>query len=177
MTTPLMFGFPLWKGRIKRRVAKKYIRFFGNAWFMRSAVQAKFARLGLGDFVNDCSGMNGRLLEIHPVYRRVASGRGSVLLNVDLQTTNTGCSLCGCGIEPKLSRDEVERRKVEFAKSWALDDSGLPGTAKYWYGSNVAAYEKTVEHSKKLVTEIESGGHVVDEDGLWLPGWAPESRV
>jgi hypothetical protein len=171
MSAPKLFGLPLWKGKIKRRVAKKYLRYFRNDWFFGERAQREFAHLDIGDFINDCTGLNGRITEIRPTYRRIASGRGAVLLNIDFQTTNTGCSLCHCGVEPKLSREEIEKRKVEFARDWALDDSGEPGTAKYWYGKDTASYEKAVDYARRTIAEIESGGHVVDEDGILLEAW------
>jgi hypothetical protein len=164
-----LFGFPIWIGRIKRRRVKKHLG--GRRWLLSEEKQSEFSRLGVGDFVNDCTGLNGRILEVRPCYFGVGRAGSSYLYDVDLVTTNTSCSLCSCGVEPKLSREEIERRKVEFAKVWALDESGEPGTAKYWYGEDVAAYERTVANSKRMIAEIESGGHVLDEDGMLLEAW------
>jgi len=170
---PRLFGFPLWKGKIKRRVAKKYLRRFRISWFLGKRAN-EFAFLGVGHFINDCSGNNGRIEEMSPHYYPVGQ-RGAVLVDIDFQTTNTGCSLCSCGIEPKLSREEIEKSKVEFARNWALDESGVPGTAKYWFGKDTAKYEKTVDYARRMIAQIESGGHVVDEDGMLLPEWKPIS--
>ena len=170
---PCLFGFPLWRGKIKRRVAKKHL----PKWFLRRDVQKKFGALGLGDFINDCSGNNGRILEMTPCYARLARCRGQVLCDVDFVTTNTGCSLRSCGIEPKLAREEVERRKVTFAREWTLDESGQPGTAKYWYGADVEKYERAASYARKLIAEIEAGGHVVDEDGMLLDAWREGEKV
>lgn len=166
---PTMFGFPLWRGKIKRRLAKKHLRSVRSAWMLSRSAQAAFARLGLGDFINDCTGLNGRIISMTPLY--AGCHGGSVLADVDLQTSNTGCSLQSCGIEPKLPREEVERRKLEFAREWVLDESGEPGTAKFWYGSDTKAYERAADFARRMIAEIDSGGHVVDEDGQLLEGW------
>ena len=81
------------------------------------------------------------------------------------------------GFEPKLPREEVERRKLEFAREWALDESGEPGTAKFWYGSDVEAYERAADYARRMIAEIASGGHVVDEDGQLLEGWDERGRA
>jgi hypothetical protein len=171
---PKIFGFPIWRGKIKSRVAKKYLHKWRFGWPLRKDWQREFSNLGIGDFINDCSGNNGRILEMTPFYSRC--GRGQILLGVDFQTTNTGCSLGSCGIEPKLSREVIEERKIEFAREWFLDESGEPGTAKYWYGTDVAKYERMKALALKLIAEIESGGHVVDEDGMLLEAWRRYER-
>lgn len=164
---PKMFGAPLWRGHIKKRVAKKWLRYFRNNWMLNPRNQKDFANLTIGDFVNDCTGKNGRVTEIKPVYRRIGKGKGSVLLDIDLMTTNTGCSLCSCGIEPKLSREEVERRTVEFAREYWLGESG-----KTWVGGeDTAAYKMISAHAQKLIDAVESGIHITNEDGETLPEW------
>lgn len=168
---PRLFGFPIWKGKIKRRVAKKHLRRSRISWILGHKAR-EFALLGVGDIINDCSGNNGRITEMTPWYHPVGKS-GAILIDVDFQTTNTGCSLCSCGIEPQLSREEIENRKVAFARDWALDESGVPGTAKYWFGKDTAAYEKAADYARRMIAEIESGGHIVDEDGMLLPAWQP----
>ena len=172
MTAPKIFGLPIWKGKIKKRVAKKRLRRYRHQWFFDKRTQKEFAHLGVGDFINDCSNLNRKIVNIFPTYRRIGIGRGSILLDVDFETHLGGnCSLCHCGVEPKVSREEIERRSLEFSKAWALDDSGEPGTAKYWFGEDTASYEKAVDYAKRLVAQIESGGHIVDEDGVLLKEW------
>lgn len=170
---PSLFGFPIWRDKIKGRVAKKRLRRWGFGWFLRRSVQRDFARLGVGDFINDCSGNNGRILEITPFYRPY--GRGRILVSIDFQTTNTGCSFGSCSTEPKLSQEEIEKRKIAFARDWYLDDSGDPGTAKHWFGSDVERYERGLAFTKKMIAHVESGGHVVDEDGMPINEWCDSS--
>lgn len=164
---PRIFGQPLWKGRIKRRTAKKHLRRFQERILHLSA-QKSYAALGLGDFVNDCTGENGRILEISPIYGSVGQGRGAILLDIDLITENTGCSLCHCGIEPKIPREEVERRMIAYAKGWTLGPNG-----KYWFGGeDDPKYMKAAERARRLIEIVESGGHITDEDGRLLPEFA-----
>ncbi|HYX19584.1 MAG TPA: hypothetical protein VFA98_01920 [Thermoanaerobaculia bacterium] len=166
---PTMFGFPLWRGKIKRRVAKKHLRRVRSAWMLSRRAQSAFAKLGVGDFINDCTGHNGRIASMVPLY--VGFPGGAVLADVDFQTSNTGCSLQSCGVESKLPRAEVERRMLEFARGWTLDESGEPGTAKHWYGEDVEAYGRAADRARRMIAEIDSGGHVVDEDGQLLEAW------
>jgi hypothetical protein len=147
MKTPTLFGFPVWKGKIKRRTVKKYLCRFRRSWFLQKYAQREFSILNIGDFVNDCTELNGRILQIFPAYYYVRGG-GSVLVDIDLQTTNTSCSLVSCGIEPKLSREKIEIRRIEHLKWWALDDSGKPGTAKYWHGNDIESYERVVMNAE-----------------------------
>lgn len=76
MAIPTILGIPLWRGKIKRRVAKTYLRKLGNRWMLRPNKQAKLSSLKVGDFVNDCTGQNGRIVELHAIYRRTLSAEG-----------------------------------------------------------------------------------------------------
>jgi len=123
--------------------------------------QLNFSSLKVGDFVNDCTGMNGKIIEIRPVYRRIGKGVGAVLLDVVLITENTGCSVCSCGVEPKLSREVVEFRHKEFLKDWLLGDGG-----KNWYGDK---YPEEKARAERIIDVLSTGGHITDEDGRLLP--------
>lgn len=163
MTVPTIFGFPLWRGHIKRRVAKKYLA----VSLLRRSRQLR--NTGVGDYVNDCSGKNGKILSVSPIYRRIGKGKGAFLLDVDLQTENTGCSLLSCGVEPKLSREVIEARHLSFLKGWVLGDGG-----RTWYGAESAEYREAVTAAERSIGVIESGGHVFDEDGRPLPSFEPK---
>jgi hypothetical protein len=155
---PTILGFPLWKGKIKRRVAKKYLSKFKQTWMLKAD---HLSRLGIGDFVNNCSGFNDLILKMRPQY--VACGGGQVIIDVDLMTENTGCSLCCCGIEPKLSREVVEQRLVDHYRKWTLGEYG-----KLWFGEGSPDYVKAVEHANLIISTIEAGQHVTNEDGQLL---------
>lgn len=161
---PTILGFPLWKGRIKNRVAKKHLKKLLNGWMLGKYAQQHMAHLKVGDFVNDCSGKNSRIVEMHPIYHRIGKGYGSVLLDVDLQTGNTGCSLTHCGVEPKLPREVIEKRMLQHIKEWTLGEGG-----QTWYGKDSDKYLQVVDHANKLVLILESGGHVTNEDGEMIP--------
>jgi hypothetical protein len=169
---PTMFTFPLWKGKIKKRVAKKRLKRFSNGWMMEPQAQAKLSSLRVGDFVNDCTGNNGKIKKLYPIYRRIGKGHGAVLLDVDLDTTNTSCSLCSCGIEPKLTREHIEARKVEFLKEWTLGDAG-----EHWFGKDTEQHLAAIERANKVISVIEAGGHVCDEDGQLLPEYDSSSSL
>jgi len=120
--TDRIFGFPLYIGRGKKKTIMKYVRnrWPGEWW---SSVGHIFSDYGIGSFVNDCTGFNGRILSMDPVYYEPYPNAGfEILFDIDFVTQSTSCSLAHCGIEPKLSRDEVVRRKEEFIKNrpeWA----------------------------------------------------------
>jgi len=163
---PKLFGLPIWKGKIKKRVAKKWLRHFRNTWMIGAWAQREFSTLGVGDFVNDCTGYNGRIQEINHIYRRIGKGKGAILLDIDFQTSNTGCSLCSCGVEPKLSREEVERHSIEFAKDYWMGEGG-----KTWLGGDTPEYRKSLAFAQKMIFHIENGFHITDEDGQILTEW------
>jgi hypothetical protein len=164
---PTIFGFPLWRGKIKRRVAKKYLTKWRQGWMLHAP---QFAHLGVGDFVNDCSGQNGRILKCRPEYFPVGNRGATILSNVDFVTENTGCSLVGCGVEPKLSQEEIEKRMVDHHLNWTLSQG-----AKTWFGEGSPDYQKAVERANLIISTIESGSHVVDQDGRLLDQYK-ESR-
>ena len=158
---PTVFGFPLWRN-LKRRVAKKYLRRYRMEFVLDPAYWMLRAKIGVGDFVNDCTSFNGRILKLRPKYWRV--GNGQVLGNVEFSTENTGCSWIGCGVEPKLSREEIERRVVEHHREWTLTSGG-----ETWYGAGSEQLQAVRERAQKEVAIIEGGGHITTEDGELLP--------
>lgn len=153
-----ILGFPLWRGKIKRRVAKKYFNRYRLAWMLQTKATAAY-KLTIGDYVNDCSGFNGKIQSLEPAYRQV--GKGSILIDVDLQTTNTGCSLNSCGVEPALSRELIETQQAEHLREWSLGSGG-----KTWFGDE---WEARAEHARKILALLESGDHIADELGQRLP--------
>lgn len=161
---PAVFGFQLWKGRIKRRVAKKNIRRFHMEWLLNRKTQADFA-LTVGDFINDCTSYNQRIKTMKPVYVQV--GRGAVLIDIDFETESGGaCSLAYCGVEPKLSREVIEARVLKHHWEWTFGDPG-----KRWYGGDTEGYRKAAGKADRMMREIESGGHICNEDGELLDEW------
>jgi hypothetical protein len=150
---PTILGFPLWRGKIKRRVAKKYLRRFRHEWMLKRDIQAAMSKLDVGDLINDCTGLNGKILEMDAFYYRIGTGKGAILMDVDIQTANSGCSLTHCGVEPALPREYIEARKVAFLKEWTL---GEPG--EHWYGKGTEKHTAAVAMANKIVSTLESGG-------------------
>jgi hypothetical protein len=111
---PQVMGYPLWCGRIKKRVAKKYLRLtFRDREFL-----SLMASIGEGDLVNDCRMANVRIKELAPQYVRRAGG---YVLNDVLITDDkgSGCSLIHCGVKPGKSREEILERHEASNAYWA----------------------------------------------------------
>ena len=176
--TPTILGFPIWKGHVKRRVAKKYLTKFHSKWMLHH--QNDMGSIGIGDFINDCTGFNRRIAKMIPEYAIVGnrrmrwcepkretgarSGNGFILIDVDIINDQGGCcSLASCGVKPKLSVEEIESKTLEFIREWTLGDGG-----KTWFGKNSDDYKKAVESANKIIVQIESGGHITDSDGQML---------
>lgn len=156
---PTIFGFPLWRGKIKNRIAKKRLTRWHQGWMLRS----ELADLGVGAIINDCSGQNGRVLELSPEYRTVGRRGGEILSDVIIVTDGIGgCSLCNCGIEPQLSQEVIEKRMVEHARGWTLGVGG-----KTWYGDS-PKYPAIIEQANLIISTVESGGHITDHNGRLL---------
>jgi hypothetical protein len=166
--------FPLVKGKIKWRKAKKYL----NRWHMRYMLspvfQKQFSSLAVGDWINDCTGLNGKLTELIPRYTTiygangVCFGNASILTDVDMCSEGgRWCSLSNCVSDLKLPRETVEERIIGYCKGYVLGGGGAE-----WYGVDTEEYAKQCERANKIITTVESGGHVVDEDGAkYLPGY------
>ncbi len=156
---PKLFGFPLWYGKIKNRVAKKHLYYNIKALLH---YYKEFASYKPGDFVNDCTGFNRKILNIYPRYYKVSNG--FVLSDVDIYNDQGGCcSLCSCGVQPKLLVEEIESKTLEFIREWTLGPDG-----EHWYGKNSEDYKKVVERAHKVIEVIESGRHITDADGQML---------
>ena len=159
---PTLFNFPLWDGNIKRRVAKKYL----NRWCIGKRFKlfsTKFATLGVGDLVNDCSGFNGEIRQVNPEYFPVRGG--FILRNVNIITTNTGCSLIHCGVEPELSREDVEARHLDTIENWTLGKGG-----ETWYGGfDNPEFQDVFAMARRKRDVIRSGSHITDDRGRLLP--------
>jgi hypothetical protein len=160
-SVPVIFNFPLWKGKIKRRVAKKYLTKWRQTWMMKNE---SLTHLGVGDFINDCSGFNGKISKLYPEY--ISVSKGFVLSDVDIDTGNRSCSLCNCGVEPKLSQIEIEKRIVEYHKEYTLTALG-----EHWYGKGSDKYNAAVDHANNVINHIESGHHITNDDGELLDEW------
>ena len=176
---PTILGFPIWKGKVKRRVAKKYLAKFRQTWMLGPHAE-DMRSIGIGDFINDCTGFNRRIAKMHPSYVVVGrrryhwdepkpetgarSGNGFILIDVDIVNDQGGCcSLASCGVQPKLSVEEIESKTLEFIREWTLGDGG-----KTWFGKDSDDYKKAVERANKIIAQIESGGHITDSDGQML---------
>lgn len=162
MKIPTLFGVPLWKGKIKARLAKKYLNGSPIGWFLKRENHYRFKDLKIGDLVNDCSGRNGEILEITPEYCNTRIGQ--ILYDIDLLTTNAGCSLIHCGIEVGISREQVEQRFIVFMDDWFFGEDG-----KIWYGGlDNPKYQDEINLAKKKYEVIKNGGHITDERGCLL---------
>lgn len=156
-----LFGCPLWLGKIKKRVAKKYINRWSIGYIAKHNL-AKFSKLGVGDLINNCSGFNVLITKINPEYVHV--GNGKVLIDITFDTDSGSCSLTHCGIKSELSREEVEKQHVEFLKSWF--DSGH---AARWYGSEESPdYQLRLAAKNRKMDILQNGGHITDERGKRL---------
>ena len=156
---PMLFGFPLWDGPIKSRLAKKYLNRWSIGHFLKKDVRAKFGNLKVGDLINDCTGFNGAIIEIQPEY--IHRFGAWLLTDIDLQTENTVCSLTACGIEPELSRDVCEARHLSFLEDWVFGKGGMT-----WYGDPQSEQTKEgIARHKKTLDILKSGGHIADERG------------
>lgn len=150
MKIPVIFNLPVWRGRIKARVAKKHLHRWTISYFItRSEL---FAHLGVGDYINNCDGYNSKIIELHPQYYTIGrKGYGQILIGLNIMTTGgRSCSLVNCGIEPELSRQVVIDRFISSIKEDILSDLG-----KYWLGSK---WEKEAQKAQARLTELESGG-------------------
>jgi hypothetical protein len=157
-SVPTVFNFPLWKGKIKRRVAKKYLTKWRQSWMLKNK---SLSHLGIGDFINDCSGFNGKILTLEPDY--ISVSKGFVLCDVDIQTSNTSCSLISCGVESKISQSLIENRIVKFHKEYTLTELG-----EHWFGKGSDDHKIAIEHANRIINQIESGNHITTEDGELL---------
>ena len=101
------------------------------------------------------------MTEIKPVYRNI--GRGFILIDLDITTTNTGCSFRSCGCEPKRSQNEIETKSIGFLREWVLGKSGSS-----WYGDDTDAYQRSIDRANRMLAAVESGGHFTNEDGQLL---------
>lgn len=110
---PTLFGFPLWYGKIKNRVAKKYLI---HNLRIKDYINP-VSQLKVGDFVRNCSGFNIKIAKLTPEYFRV--GKGFVLYDVEIINSNGGCcSFINCSIEPALPRDKIIERYEKMLEYW-----------------------------------------------------------
>jgi|SRR5690606_16513569 len=152
---PYIFGVPFWYGNIKNRIATKHVKKFSIRYFYDN--RNKF-NLSIGNMINDCSGFNGIVSKIEPLYIQMYGG--FILYDILFQTTNGGCSLINCGIEPAQSRDEIEKRKLEWYSNYVNS-----GCADTWYESkDDPGYTKLID----TINILKCGGHIVDERGIRL---------
>jgi hypothetical protein len=108
MSAPKVFGFPLWTG-LKKRIAKKHLR---RERDFRRRLLEDMAGLKIGGLYQNCSGLNHRVKQVTPVYRRV--GKGRVLVDLDFEATDGSCcSFFHRGVMLPLSYEEAERYHAE----------------------------------------------------------------
>ena len=137
-------GHPLWIG-MRRRVAKKWLNRRPGDMHARLRAMRDLAN---GDLVTDCTGMNGRLLRIEPVYWRVGR-RGRVLMDFELTTTNTMCSMYHCGVAPARSYEQLVAYRDQVLRRFAAHD---PGDLLLRYGPEVMTIDRdgtvTIDHAR-----------------------------
>jgi len=126
MSAPKLFGFPLWR-RLKRRIAKKYLRRYDREWFFHLAADRHLATAGIGSLVQACAGLNERITWMSPQYIRV--GHGEVLFDIDFSSPTNGFSLRHCGVDKPLTYDECIKY-CEEAVQRAVDEGDPYGFAK-----------------------------------------------
>jgi hypothetical protein len=136
---------------MKRRTAKKRLSRLRNSWMLKSPL----LKVDVGGYVNDCSGQNGKVLSAKGLYHR------GVLADIDIQTENTGCSLCSCGVEPAQPREKIQAAHVDFLREYVLGEQG-----KTWYGQH---WEFYANQAKKILAAADGGETIVDETGRLLP--------
>jgi hypothetical protein len=163
MPIPKVMGFPLYRGRIKKRLLKKLMVHMD--WSTLDRCTIGLANIKIGDFVSDCSGFNGKILDMAPNYWRFTK-HYQRLIDVDIYTTNSSCSVCNCAIGLPKTQLEIETYVLGFIKKWIFGESG-----KRWYGETTEEYKACIERATKTVAIIESGGHITDNNGCPLPGF------
>lgn len=166
---PTLFGFPLWYGKIRARTAKKHIHRETINHFLNPSRYKFFRDMKVGDIVNDCSGMNRRIVSVFPEYYSPYSRQwprhhisGMILFDVDLRTTHSGCSLISCGIERPKSREVIERDYVKYTEEWLANEEEM-----IYYRSSDHLQKKIIRAQKRIAA-VKAGGHFTDEDGLVL---------
>ncbi len=149
-------GYPLWFGRVKRRVAKKYLQ--RPIWRDKRFLHA-MADVAPGDLIHDCSSFNVRSTHFKPRYRRV--GRGYVLVDIDITNTlGGGCSFVHCGVEPAWPRSHIIRYwetrlplwrangdEWDFAKRYEFTSVDEEGKAIFDRSGYEAKYERSRSQS------------------------------
>lgn len=103
MRAPKVMGVPLWKGSIKKRVAKKYVKLALGERNMRQRLQ-EMKNYKVGDLISECSGLNSRIKEIDPQYWHLRAG--VFLHDIDFLTDKTSCSFYHCGVGPPKTAQE-----------------------------------------------------------------------
>jgi hypothetical protein len=158
---PTLFGYPLWYGNIKRRVAKKYINRRSIGYINKYSGE-KFRQLDIGDMINSCSGLNSTIKEIDPCYINYAGGK--VLVDIDFTTSSGGCSLTSCGVSAAKSQQEVEKNWLVFANYWLNSGAG----AIYYGGLDNPKYQDQINLIRRKVNVLQNGGHIADDLGVLL---------
>lgn len=111
---PTIFGFPLWYGKIKNRIAKKHL--FG-VLKCKAFIKA-FSNFKEGDLIQNCSAFNIHIGKFFPCYCK--HGNGFVLVDIDIESdTGAGCSLQNCGIDLPKSRENILKYFEESNKYWS----------------------------------------------------------
>ena len=110
------FGFPAWS-KTKKRIAKKIINKYGRNMFERFKV---FSSYSVGDLIRTCDGLNSKIVEIEPIY--VYTRRGKILVDFEIITDKTFCSMYRCGVAPPISYEEALNYRNFIVKSWESND-------------------------------------------------------
>lgn len=104
MPKPKPFGFPAWK-HCRSKVAKKYINSYNRNMLER---WWEMDNLRIGDLINTCSGLNGRVVKAKPIYDRIGK-KAEVLFDIEFVCEGGECcSVYYCGVEPAKTKEEIE---------------------------------------------------------------------
>ena len=138
-TVPRPFGIPAWRG-VKRRVAKKLINSRGRDLLRR---YRELSSLKVGDLVRTCDGLNSHVTKVEPDYQVLR--RGVVLLDLDIQTDRTSCSLYNCGVERPCSYKEAVDYRDQLVK-------GALATGDPWGFAERYSHENMTIHADGTYT-------------------------
>lgn len=162
--TPQICGFPLWFGKVKKRLAKKYCNQNTHMSRIMRERGASLAHLKPGDLINTCSGFNEEIIKIKPSWINVSSG--FVLFDLDFQLADEdSCSLAWCDVRPALARDVLEQRYLDIQSKWVQN-----GKAAAWYAdlAESGLDPASIKTLHQMLQILKEGGHITDDLGRLL---------
>ena len=120
--------------------------------------------LKVGDYINGCSGFNAKIVEIIP--QKCPIGSGWFIGDIDFQFENGGyCSLLNCGVEPSLSREQIEKNHLEYLDWWLTNKDGA---ANWYQGLDNPKYQIEIQSLMKTWEALKAGVHICNEQGELL---------